>query len=139
MSYRTSRPLRFGDCDPSGIAYFPSYLDILVGVLEEFFEHVGFPWPDMIKRLRIATPTVTLNLSFIKPGCHGYVLDFDLEVLRVGRSSVDIKHHVSSGGEVLWTAEQRLVVMSLVTHKSEAWPTELRDALLSHLQLQPKV
>ncbi|MGH6805572.1 MAG: acyl-CoA thioesterase, partial [Ensifer adhaerens] len=30
--YRTKRPLRFGDCDPSGIAYFPSYLNILVGV-----------------------------------------------------------------------------------------------------------
>ena len=44
MSFRTSRPLRFGDCDPSGIAYFPSYLNILVGVLEEFFAEIGAPW-----------------------------------------------------------------------------------------------
>ena len=29
-------PLRFGDCDPSGIAYYPSYLRILDGAIEDF-------------------------------------------------------------------------------------------------------
>jgi 4-hydroxybenzoyl-CoA thioesterase len=40
---QTRRPLRFGDCDPSGIAYFPSYLDMLAGVLEELFAAAGRP------------------------------------------------------------------------------------------------
>ena len=37
MPFETTRPLRFGDCDPSGIAYFPSYMHMLVGVTEDLF------------------------------------------------------------------------------------------------------
>lgn len=134
MSHRISWPIRFGDCDPSGIAYFPAYMNILVGVSESFFEHIGFPWPELIRERNVVTPTVTLELDFVKPGYHGDMLDFDLEILRVGSSSVDIKYQVSNRGETLWTARQRLVLMSRVTHKSEAWPAELRQALLSYLE-----
>ena len=42
--FRTDRALRFGDCDISGTAYFPSYLDILNGVNEEFWAYLGYPW-----------------------------------------------------------------------------------------------
>ena len=42
-AFRTQRPLRFGDCDPSGIAYFPAYFNLLVGVVEEFFASIGSP------------------------------------------------------------------------------------------------
>jgi 4-hydroxybenzoyl-CoA thioesterase len=33
--------LHFGDCDISGTAYFPSYLNILNGVNEEFWGALG--------------------------------------------------------------------------------------------------
>ena len=87
MPFCTSRPLRFGDCDPSGIAYFPSYLNILVGVLEEFFGDAGVPWKELIATRRIGTPTVRLDLTFVHPGFHGDTLDFELFVRRVGRSN----------------------------------------------------
>jgi hypothetical protein len=71
LTFRTSRRLNFGDCDPSGIAYFPSYLHILVGVLEEFFQELGAGWPGMIAERRIGVPTVRLDLTFKKPGFTG--------------------------------------------------------------------
>jgi hypothetical protein len=37
-TFSFDRELRFGDCDPSGIAYFPSYLNILNGVVEPIDE-----------------------------------------------------------------------------------------------------
>ena len=42
-TFVTDRELRFGDCDISGTAYFPSYLDLLNGVNEEFWAHIGYP------------------------------------------------------------------------------------------------
>ena len=39
--FSTVRELRFGDCDISGTAYFPAYLNILNGVNEEFWAHLG--------------------------------------------------------------------------------------------------
>ena len=129
MAYRTRRPLRFGDCDPSGIAYFPSYLNIMVGVLEEFFGSIGAPWEELIATRRIGTPTVRLDLTFVHPGFHGDLLDFELFVRRVGRSSLDLEHRVSAAGTLLWSARQSVVATSLDNHKSLAWPDDIRAAL----------
>lgn len=133
MAFRTSRPLRFGDCDPSGIAYFPSYLNILAGVLEEFFGSVGFSWKALIEQ-GIGTPTVRLDLTFVHPGFHGDRLDFELGVRRVGRSSLDLEHRISAAGTLLWSASHRVVATSTETHKSIPWPDDLRAALEHHLE-----
>ena len=134
LTFRTTRLLRFGDCDPSGIAYFPAYLDILVGVLEEFFATLGVPWKTMIRDRRMGTPTLRLDVTFTRPGFHGDELEFDVKVCGIGRSSLDLEHEVSAGGKVLWTARQRLVATSLETHQSQAWPDDIRAALEHHLE-----
>ena len=134
LSFRTSRRLNFGDCDPSGIAYFPSYLHILVGVLEEFFEEIGAGWPGMIAERRIGVPTVRLDLTFKKPGFHGNLLDFEVRVVRVGTTSLDLEHAVSCDGQLLWTAVHRVVATSLGTHKAHPWPDEIKAALTYYLE-----
>jgi 4-hydroxybenzoyl-CoA thioesterase len=134
MAYTTSRRLNFGDCDPSGIAYFPSYLNILVGIYEEFFETLGFAWPKLINDRKIGLPTVTLDLTFKSPGFHGDRMDFTVKVMRLGNSSVDLEHEVRAGDRLLWTAKQRLVVTSHETHKALPWPDDMREALNAHLE-----
>lgn len=128
-AFTTTRTLTFGDCDPSGIAYFPSYLHLMVGVMEAFFADIGHPWPAMVADRRIGTPTVTLNLHFERPGFHGDQLDFHLDVVKVGRSSLDLAHRIERSGEVLWRADQRIVATSLETHRAIAWPDDVRAAL----------
>ncbi|RVJ76511.1 acyl-CoA thioesterase [Sinorhizobium medicae] len=132
--YETKKPLRFGDCDPSGIAYFPSYLNILVGVLEDFFTTLGFPWRAMNDERRIGVPTVRLDLTFKDPGFQGDELDFKLAVRGIGRASLDMEHTISARGSVLWTAKHRIVATSLDTHSSTAWPEDIRAALTQHLE-----
>lgn len=41
VCFTTDRMLHFGDCDISGTAYYPAYLNILNGVVEEFWAHIG--------------------------------------------------------------------------------------------------
>jgi 4-hydroxybenzoyl-CoA thioesterase len=134
MTFHTSRPLRFGDCDPSGIAYFPSYLNILVGVVEDFFTSIGADWKHLNGERQIATPTVRLDLTFVKPGFHADQLEFTLSVIAVGRSSLDLEHMVHSNGALLWSAKHRLVATSAETHKACAWPDDIRAALKNHLE-----
>ena len=136
MAYTTSRRLNFGDCDPSGIAYFPSYLNILVGVYEEFFEKLGFPWPELINERKIGLPTVTLDLTFKNPGFHGDLMDFTVKVVRIGNSSIDLEHEIRAGDRLLWVAKQSLVVTSHETHKALPWPDDMRAALTQHLERQ---
>jgi 4-hydroxybenzoyl-CoA thioesterase len=130
--YRVQRALRFGDCDPSGIAYFPAYFNLLVGVVEEFFASIGSPWRRMIEDRRIGVPTVKLDVTFAAPGMFGDTLDWEVRVAKVGRSSLTLQHAIARGSTPLWNATQVLVATTLDTHKSIAWPDDIRAMLTRH-------
>lgn len=127
--FTTTRELRFGDCDISGTAYFPAYLDILNGVNEEFWAHIGYAWHDMIWKERWGTPTVHLTCDFSKPSFFGETLTFDVGVLRVGKSSMKIRHRISCGDEIRWTSTQVLAASDLDKHISIVWPDAVRKEL----------
>ncbi len=131
--FRTTRTLRFGDCDVSGTAYFPAYLNILNGVNEGFWSHIGFPWHRIIWEERWATPTVHIECDFSSPSFFGDELEFELTVLRVGRSSVTIRHRISCAGSDRWGCTQVLVASDLDRHRSIPWPEGVRQALLSYM------
>lgn len=131
--FTTERDLRFGDCDISGTAYFPSYLDILNGVNEEFWASIGFAWNDMIWNERWGTPTVHLTCDFSKPSFFGETLRFELGVIKLGRSSVTVRHRISCGDEIRWTSTQVLAASDLDKHISVPWPVPVAEALKARL------
>lgn len=128
------RKLRFADCDPSGIAYFPSYLNMLNGVVEDFWVDIGFPWPALIAARRIGTPTVHLACDFSRPSMFGDLLTFKLRIGKVGRASLHLAHVVSGADGMRWRARQVLAATSLVDHHAIPWPDDVRAALVSHLR-----
>ncbi len=128
-SFTTKRMLHFGDCDISGTAYFPAYLNILNGVNEEFWAHLGFPWHEIIWKLRWGTPTVHISSDFSSPSFFGEELQFDLTVLKVGRSSVTIHHEISCEGKKRWSSTQILAASDLDKHCSIPWPDDVLAAL----------
>jgi len=133
------RELRFGDCDPSGIAYFPSYLNILNGVVEEFWAAIGFPWPELMRVRKIGTPTVHLTCDFSRPSMFGDALTFTLRVGKVGRASLHLAHVVSGSDGMRWRAGQILAATSLMDHHAIAWPDDIRAVLVSHLNADEDV
>jgi 4-hydroxybenzoyl-CoA thioesterase len=131
--FETERELRFGDCDISGTAYFPSYLNILNGVNEEFWSHIGYPWHEIIWKERWGTPTVHLSCDFSKPSFFGETLIFDLAVTRIGGSSVTFRHRIRCGQELRWTSKQVLAASDLDKHTSLKWPVSVRETLQTWL------
>ena len=125
----TDRELRFGDCDISGTAYFPSYLNLLNGVNEEYWAHIGYPWHEIIWKERWGTPTVHLTCDFSIPSLFGQTLTFELRVVRVGRSSVTLRHEISCKGEKRWNSTQVLAASDLDKHTSVPWPAPVKATL----------
>ena len=123
--------LQFGHCDISGTAYFPAYLDILNGVNEEFWLYLGYPWHTTIANERWGTPTVHLTCDFVCPSSFGDELDFELTILKVGRSSITVRHNISCKGEKRWDSTQVLVASDLDKHCSIPWPDDVKKALLA--------
>jgi 4-hydroxybenzoyl-CoA thioesterase len=130
-SFETRRVLRFGDCDPAGIAYFPRYFDLLNGVVEDWWSAIGLPWKVVFKERRIGLPTVRFEADFRAPALLGDELHFSLTVKRVGRKSIDLEHVIRRGTTILWQATQVLVATSLESHQSISWPDDIRTALVS--------
>lgn len=133
VSFTTDRILKFGDCDVSGTAYYPAYLNMLNGVVEEFWTAIGYPWHEIIWKERWGTPTVHLSCDFSRPSFFGDTLIFRLTVVKVGRSSLRIRHSVHCGEELRWTCEQVLAASRLDDHTSMPWPADVRARLESYL------
>lgn len=132
--FLSEQRLRFGQCDPSGIAYFPAYLDMLNGVIEEFWAHLGHPWPALMNRRRIGLPTVRLECDFSAPSMFDDRLVFGLTVVRLGRSSLELTHQIRCAGEPRWKARQIVVATSLDSHTAIAWPDDIRAALARFME-----
>ena len=131
--FSTKRMLNFGDCDISGTAYFPSYLNILNGVNEEFWAYLGFPWHKIIWEDRWGTPTVHISSDFSSPSFFGEELEFEVKVLKVGRSSVTLHHNICCEGKQRWSSTQVLAASDLDKHISIPWPDDVRVALTARL------
>lgn len=134
MPFKISKPMRFGDCDLTGIAYHPAYLSMLVDVNEAMFASFGITWKEMMFERRLGLPTVRLNLEFSKPAVYGDVLTFEVHVRNIGRSSLDLETVVSVGAAIIWTVRQRIVLTSVTNHKSHPWPDDIREGLTRYLE-----
>jgi 4-hydroxybenzoyl-CoA thioesterase len=129
--FEATRVLRFGDCDPAGIAYYPRYFDLLNGVVEDWWISMGVPWKVLFGVRHIGLPTVRFEVDFRAPAFLEDELRFSLSIKRIGSKSVELDHVVQRSMTTLWQCAQTLVATSLDTHRSIAWPDDLRAALVS--------
>lgn len=133
--FASRRLLRFSDCDPSGIAFFPSYFVLLNGVVEDWWTHLGTPWTELIGKRRIGTPTARLDTVFSAPASFGDTLEFQLYVESIGSSSLALQHRVIGPDQgVRWRARQLLIATSLATHRSTPWPDDVRQAICQFME-----
>ncbi|MDP3224496.1 MAG: thioesterase family protein [Rubrivivax sp.] len=130
-TFIAQRPVRFSDCDPAGIVFFPQYLVMLNGVVEVWFDRaLSIPYAQLICARRIGLPTVRLEVDFTAVSRHGDVLQWHVTVAKLGRSSLTLQHACSSNsGELRLRALQVLVCTSLDTHRPQALPDDVRAAL----------
>lgn len=134
MPFTQSKPLRFGDCDLTGIAYHPAYLSMLVDVNEAMFASCGVTWKELMFERQMGLPTVSMNIEFKRPSTYGDVLDFAVHVRAIGRASLDLDTVVTVRGDVIWTIKQRIVATSTLDHKSRPWPDDVRSGLARYLE-----
>ena len=129
----TQRGVRFSDCDPAGIVFFPQYLVMLNGVVEEWFDSdLGIPYANLIAARRSGLPTVRLEVDFSAVSRHSDALQWSIGLERLGRSSMTLVFQVHGGSELRLKGRQVLVCTSLLTHRPQAFPDDLRAALLPY-------
>ncbi len=87
--FACKRIIRFADCDPAGIGFYPRLLEHVNNTVEDWFsDAIGMSFQEMHLSNKIRVPTCALTVEFISPARLGEVLDWQLKVKELGRSSI---------------------------------------------------
>jgi 4-hydroxybenzoyl-CoA thioesterase len=131
--YLAQRQVRFGDCDPAGIVYYPRYFEMLNGVIEDWWQDIGLSWAAVLPARDIVTPVSHLEAQFLRPSKQGDRLTIVLTVEALSRSSIRLALRVSGRdpGDERLHARARMVCVSTLNHAPLAWPKDIRATLAS--------
>jgi len=128
--------VRFGDCDPAGIVYFPRFFHLFHEAMETWFSAgLGLSYAGLILERKLGFPAVHSEADFKAPCALGDSIAVELRVARLGRSSIGLEYVVRGGagdrGDVRLTGATTCVVMDLDPaspgfRRAVAIPDELR-------------
>ncbi len=107
--------VRFGDCDPAGIIYFPRFFALFHDAMETWFPaRLGMRYAELVVGRKIGFPAVHTEADFSAPCALGEAIAIELRVARLGRSSIDLRYVVrGAGGDVRAVGATTCVVMDL--------------------------
>lgn len=123
--------VRFADCDPAGLVFYPRYYEMLNLAIERFFEEaVGHSFAKLHLDERLGVPTVRIETDFRAASRLEDRLAVDVWVERVGRSSVAFRLVVrgdngatpADGGDVRLETRHVLVAVDLSSGRAVRWP-----------------
>jgi 4-hydroxybenzoyl-CoA thioesterase len=102
--------IRWGDCDPAGIIFYPRYFEIFDAATAALFERaLGITKLQMLKTFDFAGwPLVRTRARFLKPTRFGDDVTVDTSI-KFGRSSFDIEHRLSLAGELCVECSEKRV------------------------------
>ena len=131
--FRRERRIRFSDCDPAGIVFYPQYFVMFNALVEDWVdEGLALSYRGLIVERRIGLPTVRLEADFTAISRMGDRVTLSLAVQRLGQRSVTLALRCCGDDGLRMSLRQVLVTTSLETHQSTDIPAELRAAITAH-------
>ncbi|PRP90991.1 1,4-dihydroxy-2-naphthoyl-CoA hydrolase [Enhygromyxa salina] len=133
--HKLALDVRFGDCDPAGIVYFPRFFDFFHQAMETWFPaHLGFGYDEFVRVRKLGFPAVHTEADFERPSRFGDRIEIHLRVIRLGRSSIEFAYEVHGQDGRRVTGRSVCVVMNLDERSPEhgaavAIPAELRERI----------
>jgi len=135
MPYRAHLEVQFGDIDQARIVYYPRFIHYFHVAMEQFFRDViGIDYPQVMNEHRLGHPTVHLEVDFKVPLRYGDVVEIEVVLESVGRTSVGWSYTVYRRGHPEIHATGRVVTVNidLDTFEKREIPDWLRAKLESY-------
>jgi acyl-CoA thioester hydrolase len=128
--FRVQEHVRWSDVDASGIILWSAYTRLVELAETELFRAAGFPYATLWDRLDIWLPRVQFHLDYRSPARLDDLLDTQIWVARIGRSSIRFEFAVSkAGAEVVAEGYLVIVAISRADGRSVDVPKPLVEAL----------
>ena len=131
--FRHSRIVRFGECDPAGVAYYPEFFNWFHQAMEACFEeYLGIPYAEMIET--IGFPAVQTSAEFRLPVPVGSSIDIEVRIERLGRSSIEWCFDIRHGDTIAAVGRVKTVCISVSAGEFQFSSTPVPAVLISKLQ-----
>ena len=133
-AFRSEVLVRFADCDPAQMVFYPRYLVMFNDLVEDWFrEGLKLPFSYYHFEQQHGLPTVHLDVGFISPILLGELLTATLRVNKIGKSSIglDIILRGPDGTDRV-RGKVVLVVTDLRSNRAIPIPDDLRAKILQY-------
>jgi 4-hydroxybenzoyl-CoA thioesterase len=128
--FQQARVIRFSDCDPAGMVFFPQYFVMLNGLVEDWFtQALGVNYANLLGPRRIGLPTVALQSEFRAPSRMGDTVEFRLQLERIGGRSLSLRVDCMNTSLCCVQIRQVLVSTSLSHDGAIDIPQDVREAI----------
>ena len=130
-AFQRPRQIRFTDCDPAGIVFYPQYFVMFNDLVEQWVdEALGIGYRNLIMERRVGLPTVRVEADFRAISRMGDAVTLSLAVERLGGRSLTLNLHCQgTEGAIRMHMRQVIVTTSLVTLHAIDIPSDLRAAI----------
>jgi YbgC/YbaW family acyl-CoA thioester hydrolase len=81
----------WGDCDPAGIIFYPTYFRWMDAATWAFMGSVGYG-PKRMREEHLAMPLVSADCKFLAPATHGDRCEVRSRIARFGNASFVVAH-----------------------------------------------
>ena len=123
--------VRFGDCDPAGIVFYPRYFEMFNNLVEDWCaQGLGTPFQELIGVRGFGLPLVSVQTDFVATSKLGDALRAELSVLKIGGSSITVAIRLlGADGAPRVRATLILVLMDMKTQRA----TRILDPMRSRI------
>jgi 4-hydroxybenzoyl-CoA thioesterase len=134
--FKRERLIRFSDCDPAGIVFFPQYFVMFNGLVEDWVEEeLGIGYQKLVIGRRTGMPSVHVSADFKTISPMGDRVVLSLVVERLGSKSLTLQLACTGADGVLRMAMRQVIVTtSLDTHRAVDIPDDLRAAIVRFVE-----
>lgn len=128
--------IRFEDCDPAGIVFYPRYILMLHRFFEDWCdEGLGYSIGSMNVDRKIGFPVVNLQVRFLKASRLEEVLDWSLTVTEISSKALTLTINATCNGENRLSTKSTIVAVDLDVNSiiSRKIPADIRDQMSKFL------
>ena len=126
-AFLTQRTIRFADCDPAGIVFYPRHFEMINGVVEDWFRHgLDYGFARLHLDEGMSVPTAHIEADFIAPSRLDDELSYALSVAKIGTTSATLSIIAKAGDEARLKVRVVIVYLDLKSGKTHPWPDHIR-------------
>lgn len=126
--FTTTVKVRFADCDPAGIVFYPRYFEMFNNLVEDWcHQALGLSFRELHLGCDWGLPTVHVETDFVAPSEIGDILSAELRVSKIGSASMMLQVCLNDQrGEPRVKGKLVLVLMDLKLRKAIPIPEEIK-------------